>query len=166
MGRPRRYAARAPAALPAPPTLTNAQARTIQKLIRERWPDQDAREAAYGRLKDRFQVTRYRDIARSDFDTAVDFITSEQPARTVTLTLPIGKPANIIDTRFAEQRISAALFHAKKSAGLHEALRDDLKAVEMATSRALRTLSRIQSHGEHARLCAGRLLEKETEYAK
>ncbi len=134
-------APRAPAALPAPPTLTNAQARTIQKLIAERWPDQDAREAAYGRLKDRFQVTRYRDIARSDFDTAVDFITSEQPARTVTLTLPIESPENFADQDSDRGRIatafSLALFYVENHARLHSRLAGELQAV-----------------GEHVRRCA------------
>ena len=66
-------------ALPKPRTLTNVQARTLQRMIRERWSDAKEREAAYERLKDRFEVPKYKQIAREDFEAAVGFIADDSP---------------------------------------------------------------------------------------
>ena len=66
-------------ALPKPRTLTNVQARTLQRMIRERWSDSKEREAAYERLKDRFEVPKYKQIAREDFEAAVRFIADDSP---------------------------------------------------------------------------------------
>ena len=101
-------------ALPKPKTLTNAQRRAIQRLMQERWPDNDERRDAYDRLKERFDVARYRDIERTQLFKAIDFILSDAPdagpTGEVRLRLPIERPEKALDDA---TRIAAALHMAK-----------------------------------------------------
>lgn len=123
-------------ALPRPKTLTNAQRRTIQHLIRERWPDNDERRDAYDRLKEQFDVARYWHIEKERFREAIDFILldapNNDPPTEVRLRLPIERPDAVFDeaTRIAEVLYmvedcskAADVFHAN-ARFVEEAFRD------------------------------------------
>ncbi|MEG9884438.1 MAG: BRO family protein [Hyphomicrobiales bacterium] len=151
----------APPALPRPKTLTNAQRRAIQKLMQEKWLDNDERRDAYDRLKRRFDVARYRDIEKTQIYKAIDFILSDAPdagASEVRLSLPIERPEVVFDDA---TRIAEALYMVNDCPALVDALRANERQVEGAL-RALRgNLAALYDRMKHARCHAGKFLGPE-----